>query len=62
VELAVDEARRMGPRYVGTEHLLLGMLREGEGIGAGVLAEMGVGLEAAREETLRVLREREQGR
>jgi hypothetical protein len=59
VELAVDEARRMGHHYVGTEHLLLGMIREGEGIGAGVLAEMGVQLEAARAETLRVLRERE---
>jgi ATP-dependent Clp protease ATP-binding subunit ClpA len=48
IELAVDEARRMGHHYIGTEHLLLGLLREGEGIAAGVLASLGVNLERAR--------------
>jgi ATP-dependent Clp protease ATP-binding subunit ClpA len=48
IELAVDEASRMGHHYVGTEHLLLGLLREGEGIAAGVLASLGVNLERAR--------------
>jgi ATP-dependent Clp protease ATP-binding subunit ClpA len=48
IELAVDEARRMGHHYIGTEHLLLGLLREGEGIAAGVLTSLGVNLERAR--------------
>lgn len=48
IELAVDEARRMGHHYIGTEHLLLGLLREGEGIAAGVLASLGVNLDRAR--------------
>ena len=55
IELAVDEARRMNHHYIGTEHLLLGLLREGEGIGAGVLESLGVRLERARRETLAVL-------
>ena len=37
IELAIDEARRLGHNYIGTEHLLLGLVREGEGIAAGVL-------------------------
>src|SRR6516165_9641201 len=48
IELAVDESRRMNHHYIGTEHLLLGLLREGEGIGAGVLTSLGVNLERAR--------------
>jgi len=36
IELAIDEARRLGHNYIGTEHLLLGLVREGEGIAAGV--------------------------
>ncbi len=55
IELAVDEARRLNHNYVGTEHLLLGMLREGEGVAAGVLESMGVSLEKVRSETVRVL-------
>jgi ATP-dependent Clp protease ATP-binding subunit ClpC len=35
IELAIDEARRLGHRYIGTEHLLLGLVREGEGVAAG---------------------------
>src|SRR2546422_7283821 len=55
IELAVDEARRLNHHYIGTEHLLLGLLREGEGIGAGVLESLGVNLEKARRETVLVL-------
>jgi ATP-dependent Clp protease ATP-binding subunit ClpC len=55
IELAVDEARRLNHHYIGTEHLLLGLLREGEGISAGVLESLGVNLEKARRETVSVL-------
>ncbi|OGO03745.1 MAG: NDP-hexose 4-ketoreductase [Chloroflexi bacterium RBG_13_54_8] len=55
IELAVDEARRLGHNYVGTEHLLLGLLREGEGVAGGVLESLGVNLERARAETNRIL-------
>jgi ATP-dependent Clp protease ATP-binding subunit ClpA len=55
IELAVDEARRMNHSYIGTEHLLLGLLREGEGIAAGVLESLGVTLERARKQTVRLL-------
>jgi len=61
IELAVDEAQRLGHHYIGTEHLLLGLLREGEGIAAGVLESLGVNLERARRETIRVLTERDGG-
>jgi ATP-dependent Clp protease ATP-binding subunit ClpA len=55
IELAVDEARRLNHRYIGTEHLLLGLVREGEGVAAGVLGSLGVTLEKARAQTLKVL-------
>ena len=55
IELAVDEARRFNHHYIGTEHLLLGLLREGEGIGASVLESLGVNLERARSEVSHVL-------
>jgi ATP-dependent Clp protease ATP-binding subunit ClpC len=55
IELAVDEARRMNHHYIGTEHLLLGLIREGEGIAAGVLESLGVTLEKARRQTARRL-------
>src|SRR6266699_3004073 len=55
IELAVDEARRLGHHYIGTEHLLLGLVREGEGIAAGVLESLGVNLETARTHTIEVL-------
>ena len=51
IELAVDEARRLNHHYIGTEHLLIGLMREGEGVAAGVLESLGVGLEKVREET-----------
>ena len=55
IELAVDEARRLNHNYVGTEHLLLGLIREGEGIAAGVLESLGVGLDQARGQVIRIL-------
>lgn len=55
IELAVDEARRLNHHYVGTEHLLLGLLREGSGIGAGVLEDLGVSLNRARQEVMQAL-------
>jgi ATP-dependent Clp protease ATP-binding subunit ClpC len=54
IELAIDEARQFGHNYIGTEHLLLGLLHEGEGVAAGVLDSFGVTLERARAETARV--------
>ncbi|MCM8744921.1 ATP-dependent Clp protease ATP-binding subunit [Thermomicrobium sp. CFH 73360] len=55
IEYAVDEARRLGHHYIGTEHLLLGLVREGEGIAAGVLESLGVNLEKVRQQVLQVL-------
>jgi enamine deaminase RidA (YjgF/YER057c/UK114 family) len=55
IELAIDEAHSLGHRYVGTEHLLLGLVREGEGIAAGVLASLGVHLDGVRHEVIRTL-------
>src|SRR5947199_8327091 len=55
IELAVDEARRLGHHYIGTEHLLLGLVREGEGIAAGVLERLGVNLENVGTRTIQVL-------
>ena len=55
IELAVDEARRLNHNYIGTEHLLLGLLREGEGVAAGVLESLGVSLEKVRTEVTRIL-------
>ncbi|MEE8413964.1 MAG: ATP-dependent Clp protease ATP-binding subunit [Dehalococcoidales bacterium] len=55
IELAIDEARHLGHNYIGTEHLLLGLLHEGEGVAAGVLDSFGINLEQARTETNNVL-------
>jgi ATP-dependent Clp protease ATP-binding subunit ClpA len=55
LELAMGEARELNHSYVGTEHLLLGLLREQKGIAAQVLIDAGVNLEAARAETFRIL-------
>ncbi len=57
IELAVDEARRLNQSYIGTEHLLIGLLREGEGVAAGVLESLGVSLEKVREETSRIIQD-----
>ncbi len=55
LELAIEEARQLGHNYVGTEHLLLGLIREGEGVAARVLQELGVDRKKVRDETLRLL-------
>ena len=55
IELAVDEARRLNHHYIGTEHLLLGVIREGEGIAAGVMESLGVSLERVRSKVIEVL-------
>jgi ATP-dependent Clp protease ATP-binding subunit ClpA len=55
IELAVDEARQLGHHYIGTEHLLLGLIREGEGVAAKVLDSLGVNLEKVRTQTIQVL-------
>ena len=55
IELAVDEARRLNHHYIGTEHLLIGLMREGEGVAAGVLESLGVNLDKVRAETSRTL-------
>src|SRR5947209_5195750 len=57
IEISFEEARRMGTNYVGTEHLLLGLLIEGEGIAAHVLEDLGASLEKVRGEIDRLLHE-----
>ena len=57
IEISFEEARRMGNNYVGTEHLLLGLLIEGEGIAAHVLEDLGANLEKVRGEIDRLLHE-----
>lgn len=56
IEYAVDEAKRLNHHYIGTEHLLLGLVRNGEGVATGVLDIMGVSLEQVRNQVMRVLR------
>ncbi|MGB9803461.1 ATP-dependent Clp protease ATP-binding subunit [Desulfofundulus sp.] len=55
LELAVDEARRMGHNYVGTEHLLLGLIREGEGVAARALTSLGADLNRVRSVIVQML-------
>ena len=55
IELAVDEARRLSHSYIGTEHILIGLMREGEGVPAGVLESLGLTLDKIRAETNRQL-------
>jgi ATP-dependent Clp protease ATP-binding subunit ClpC len=57
LELAVDEARRMGHHYIGTEHLLLGLVRQNEGVAIDVLKKLGISAEQIRRQTRRVLQE-----
>jgi len=57
IELAVDEARRMGHHYIGPEHLLLGLVREGDGIAADVLQTLGINLEKLRNLALQQMKE-----
>ena len=55
IELAIDEARQLGHNYIGTEHLLLGLLREGEGVASNVLDSFGITLERTRAEAAHIL-------
>jgi ATP-dependent Clp protease ATP-binding subunit ClpC len=55
IEFAIKEARNLNHNYVGTEHLLLGLLREAEGVGAVILVQLGLKLEDVREEVLNLL-------
>ena len=55
IELAFDEACRHNNVNIGTEHLLIGLMREGEGVAVGVLESLGVGLEMVREETKTII-------
>ena len=55
IELAMDEARNLGHNYIGTEHLLLGLIREGEGVASQVLLNMGLDLRSVRDEVLNLL-------
>ncbi|MDG5788146.1 ATP-dependent protease ATP-binding subunit ClpC [Evansella sp. AB-P1] len=55
IELSMDEARKLGHSYVGTEHILLGLIREGEGVAARVLNNVGVSLNKARQQVLQLL-------
>jgi len=55
IELAIDEARHLGHDYVGTEHLLLGLLHEGGGVAAGVLDSFGITLERTHNEVIKIL-------
>ncbi|NLY80658.1 MAG: ATP-dependent Clp protease ATP-binding subunit [Lysinibacillus sp.] len=55
IELSVDESRKLGHAYIGTEHILLALIREGEGVAARVLANAGVSLNKARHQVLLLL-------
>ena len=55
IELAIDEARKLNHRFVGPEHLLLGLVREGEGIASGVIESLGVTLAKVRQQLLATL-------
>ncbi|KJR71128.1 ATP-dependent protease ATP-binding subunit ClpC [Bacillus velezensis] len=61
IELSMDEARKLGHSYVGTEHILLGLIREGEGVAARVLNNLGVSLNKARQQVLQLLGNNETG-
>ncbi|MFN3361390.1 MAG: ATP-dependent Clp protease ATP-binding subunit [Pseudanabaenaceae cyanobacterium] len=57
LELSLEEARQLGHNYIGTEHLLLGLIREGEGVAARVLENLGVDLGKVRTQVIRMLGE-----
>jgi hypothetical protein len=58
IELAIDEARKLGHSHVGTEHLLLGLVREGEGIASGIMESLGVSGETVRQRVIDTLSKR----
>ncbi len=57
LQLAIEEARRLGHHYIGTEHLLLGLVRQGDGVGVDVLRRLGITPEQVRRQTRRILQE-----
>jgi ATP-dependent Clp protease ATP-binding subunit ClpC len=59
LELSLSEARRLGHNYISTEHMLLGLIREGEGVGAQVLVRLGADLNQLRSQVIRQVADRE---
>ena len=59
IELAAEQARLLGHKYIGTEHLLLGVIREGDGLAVGVLESLGIDLQQVRAKTLDLLKAKE---
>jgi ATP-dependent Clp protease ATP-binding subunit ClpC len=57
LKLALDESTQLGHGYIGTEHILLGLLRQGEGVAAQVLTGLGTDLDRTREQVIRLLEE-----
>ena len=57
MELSLEEARQLGHNYIGTEHLLLGLIREGEGVAARVLENLSIDLTKVRTQVIRMLGE-----
>jgi ATP-dependent Clp protease ATP-binding subunit ClpC len=57
LKLTLDESVQLGHRYIGTEHILLGLIREGDGVAAPALAGLGADLDGAREQVIRLLDE-----
>jgi ATP-dependent Clp protease ATP-binding subunit ClpC len=55
LELSLREAKQLGHNYIGTEHILLGLIREGEGVAAQVLVKLGAGLDRVRQQVIHVL-------
>ena len=55
IVLAQDEAKLLNHNYIGTEHLLLGLIHEGEGVAAKALEQMGISLQAAREQVVEIM-------
>jgi ATP-dependent Clp protease ATP-binding subunit ClpC len=55
LELSLREARQLGHNYIGTEHILLGLIREGEGVAAQVLAKLDANLPTLRNEVIKIL-------
>ena len=62
LKLAVDEARIMGHHYIGTEHILLGLVRENEGVAVDILKKLGISPEQIRRHTKRILKEEDPSR
>jgi len=61
LELALGESRALGHNYIGTEHILLGLIRQGDGVAAQVLSGLGADLDRAREQVVRLLDEYRRG-